>query len=96
VLETLLGPCHCNTLSLVLHPSRFYLVIELKKEENVLRPRVAYTLVSRFPLGLMVEALAFPTLHHQIPLVFSPAIIILFLQLLLLLVDSICPMNALV
>jgi hypothetical protein len=34
-----------------LHPNRFYFVIELKKEENVLRPRVAYTLVNRFPLG---------------------------------------------
>jgi hypothetical protein len=48
LLKSLLGPCHCNTLSFVLHPSRFYFVIELKKEENVLRPRVTYTLVAVF------------------------------------------------
>ena len=40
LLKTLLGPCHCNTLPLLFNPSRFYLVIKIKKEENALRPRV--------------------------------------------------------
>jgi hypothetical protein len=48
-LKPLLGPFHCNTLAFVLHPSRFYFIIELKKEENLLRPRVTYTLVVVFP-----------------------------------------------
>jgi hypothetical protein len=49
LLKPLLGPCHCNTLSLVLHSSQFYFVIELKTEENLLRPRVTYTLLAVFP-----------------------------------------------
>jgi hypothetical protein len=48
LLKPLLGPCHCNTLVFVFHPSRFYIIIELK-EEHLLRPRVTYTLVVVFP-----------------------------------------------
>jgi hypothetical protein len=62
----------------------------------MLRPRVSYTLVSHFPLGFDGRSLGLPTLHHEIHLVFGPTITILFLQFLMLLVDSICPMNALV
>ena len=47
LLKTLLGPYHYNTLPFVLHPSQFYFIIELK-EENLLRPRVTYTLVVVF------------------------------------------------
>jgi hypothetical protein len=48
-LKPLLGPCHCNTLALVASSSRHLLFFELKREENLLRPRVTYTLVVIFP-----------------------------------------------
>jgi hypothetical protein len=61
----------------------------------VLRPRVTYTLVSRFSLGLMVEALSYQ--HFTIKfLIFGHTIIILLLQLLPLLLTPFFPMNGLV
>jgi hypothetical protein len=49
VIENIARALPLQHPTFVLHLSHFYFVIDLKKEENILRPRIAYTLVVVFP-----------------------------------------------